>query len=187
MRALTAEVLDRAGFDVVAATDGDEALRLYGELGGGVAALVTDLVMPGLGGRELAEEIRTRDADLPIVFMSGYTDDPLDPEVDLADDTAFLQKPFSPKALVATVLELTSPRGRNARVPEPSVAAPPLTPRELEVIRLVADGLTTEKAAAALAISPETVQSHVRNAMRKLGAESRTEVVAKALRLSLIA
>ena len=74
-----------------------------------------------------------------------------------------------------------------AELAEPVAGAPILTRRELEVVRLVADGLTTERAAATLAISPETVQSHVRNAMRKLGAESRTEVVAKALRLSLIA
>jgi PAS domain S-box-containing protein len=184
VRALTAEVLDRAGFDVVAAADGAEALRLYGEIGEGISALVTDLVMPTVGGRELAGEVRRRDPSLPIVFMSGYSDDPLDPEADLADDVAFLQKPFSPKALVATVSALAS---SPAAVPEPSEAAPLLTRRELEVVRLVADGFTTEKAAATLAISPETVQSHVRNAMRKLGAESRTEVVAKALRLSLIA
>jgi DNA-binding CsgD family transcriptional regulator len=63
---------------------------------------------------------------------------------------------------------------------------PPLTPREREILCLVADGFTNDKVAATLAISPETVQSHVRHAMVKLEADTRTEAVATALRHSLI-
>jgi DNA-binding NarL/FixJ family response regulator len=62
-----------------------------------------------------------------------------------------------------------------------------LTPREQEVLSLVADGMTNDRVAAELAISPETVQTHVRKVMEKLDAETRTEAVATALRKSLIA
>ncbi len=67
------------------------------------------------------------------------------------------------------------------------IALSPLTHREQEVLALVADGLTNEKAAAELGISPETVQSHIRNAMAKLDADSRTQAVANAFRRSLLA
>jgi DNA-binding NarL/FixJ family response regulator len=62
----------------------------------------------------------------------------------------------------------------------------PLTAREREVLGLVADGMTNERAGGALGISPETVQSHVRNAMSKLEADTRTQAVATAIRQSLI-
>ena len=64
---------------------------------------------------------------------------------------------------------------------------PVLTPREREVLELLAEGMTNDGAAAALSISPETVQTHVRKAMAKLDADTRTEAVATALRLALIA
>ena len=70
-------------------------------------------------------------------------------------------------------------------LPRPE-APPRLTSREQEVLTLIATGNTNEKAAAELGISPETVQSHVKNAMHKLEAETRTQAVATALRHSLI-
>ena len=64
---------------------------------------------------------------------------------------------------------------------------PSLTKREREILRLLADGMRNEQVAPRLSISPLTVRSHVKNAMRKLEADTRTEAVAKALRDSLIA
>ncbi len=68
----------------------------------------------------------------------------------------------------------------------PAGALSPLTKREQQVLGLAADGMTNEKAAGALGISPETVQSHIRNAMAKLQAGTRTQAVATALRRSLL-
>jgi DNA-binding NarL/FixJ family response regulator len=70
---------------------------------------------------------------------------------------------------------------------EDAATLSPLTPRECEILGLVAEGMTNEKVASVLAISPETVQSHIRNSMAKLDADSRTQAVATALRQSLIA
>jgi len=69
----------------------------------------------------------------------------------------------------ADVPDPSPPVGHTSEPPAPSS---PLTPREVEVLRLVADGLTNDRAAAELCISAETMQSHVRNAMAKLDADS---------------
>jgi two-component system, cell cycle sensor histidine kinase and response regulator CckA len=323
VRDLTTQILKNAGYDVLAAGDGTEALVLYEEHRDDIDGVVTDIVMPGLGGRGLARQIREHDAELPIVFISGHHEET--PEtLQLGTGAALLQKPFSVDALVDAVGRLVgahpapapvehkreptcvladdhpavldsvsrfleakgvrvsqarngdealatiratqpdvaildvamsptsgidvarrvadvSPKtkvilytGHNDRglldraldagargfvlkegtlesleeavrtvagggtwvdsrlatavaSPETVSSLPPLTPREREVLGLVANGLTNDKVAASLAISPETVQSHVRHAMVKLEADTRTEAVATALRHSLIA
>jgi two-component system, cell cycle sensor histidine kinase and response regulator CckA len=323
VRDLTTQILKNAGYDVLAAGDGTEALVLYEEHRDDIDGVVTDIVMPGLGGRGLARQIREHDAELPIVFISGHHEET--PEtLQLGTGAALLQKPFSVDALVDAVGRLVgahpapapvehkreptcvladdhpavldsvsrfleakgvrvsqarngdealatiratqpdvaildvamsptsgidvarrvadvSPKtkvilytGHNDRglldraldagargfvlkegtlesleeavrtvagggtwvdsrlatavaSPETVSSLPPLTPREREILGLVANGLTNDKVAASLAISPETVQSHVRHAMVKLEADTRTEAVATALRHSLIA
>jgi two-component system, cell cycle sensor histidine kinase and response regulator CckA len=323
VRDLTTQILKNAGYDVLAAGDGAEALVLYEEHRDDIDGVVTDIVMPGLGGRGLARQIREHDAELPIVFISGHHEET--PEtLQLGTGAALLQKPFSVDALVDAVGRLVgahpapapvehkreptcvladdhpavldsvsrfletkgvrvsqarngdealatiratqpdvaildvamsptsgidvarrvadvSPKtkvilytGHNDRglldraldagargfvlkegtlesleeavrtvagggtwvdsrlatavaSPETVSSLPPLTPREREILGLVANGLTNDKVAASLAISPETVQSHVRHAMVKLEADTRTEAVATALRHSLIA
>src|SRR5205085_10910675 len=297
------------GFHVVTAADGAEALRLREDLGGPLDVLLTDVVMPGGGGRELARRIRELDPALPIVFMSGYTGPAGGADLGAHGRSEFLQKPFSPRVLVETVrraidkkpaltclvaddhptvldsvsrfleskgisvaratngtealAEIAAVRpevalvdvamkqldgievAKRARAASPGTAvvlytgrpdrslvdnalaagargfvlkagslaeleqavrtvagggsyvdprltatdrpAIRLTPREREVLGLVADGMTNDRVAAELAISPETVQTHVRKAMEKLDAATRTEAVATALRKSLIA
>ncbi|HEV2923978.1 MAG TPA: PAS domain S-box protein [Solirubrobacteraceae bacterium] len=76
---------------------------------------------------------------------------------------------------------------RTLASPQTAGALSPLTRRERQILGLVADGMTNEKAARALRISPETIQSHIRNAMTKLNADTRTQAVATALRRSLLA
>jgi DNA-binding NarL/FixJ family response regulator len=322
VRDLTEQILKNAGYDVLTAGDGAEALVLYEEHRGEIDGVVTDIVMPGLGGRGLARQIRERDADLPIVFISGHHEETSE-TLQLGTGAALLQKPFSVDALVDAIGRLvgdeTTPApvarkrqptcvladdhpavldavsrfleakgvrvsqardGREAlatiRATQPDVAIldiamspvsgidvarqvadasretkvilytghndralldraleagargfvlkegtlesleeavrtvadggtwvdpglatavaspatvlslPPLTPREREILGLIANGLTNDKVATTLAISPETVQSHVRHAMVKLEADTRTEAVATALRHSLI-
>ena len=97
VRDLTEQILANAGYEVITAGDGAEALVLYREHRADIAGVVTDLVMPGLGGRDLARQIRELDADLPIVFMSGHHEET--PEtLQLGSGAALLQKPFSRRA-----------------------------------------------------------------------------------------
>ncbi len=182
VRELAVSVLQRAGIDVHAAVNGEEALEVYRDVGGSIDVLVTDMVMPSVGGRELAERIHSADPGLPMVFMSGYTED-APPAGGSTASSSFLQKPFSASELVGAVREVIGEREERVEAP---AAVCRLTPRESEILGLVAEGLTNDKVAAELAISPETVQSHVRNSMSKLGAETRTQAVATAVRRSLI-
>jgi DNA-binding NarL/FixJ family response regulator len=322
VRDLTEQILKNAGYDVLAAGDGAEAFVLYEEHRNEIDGVVTDIVMPGLGGRGLARQIREHDAHLPIVFISGHHEETSE-TLQLGTGAALLQKPFSVTALVDTIgrlvgeeteaapderkreptcvladdhpavldsvsrfLESKGVRVSQARDGEEALATiraiqpdvaivdvamapvsgidvarevadmspgtkvilytghndrglldraleagargfvlkegtldsleeavrtvaeggtwvdsglasavaspatvsslPPLTPREREILGLIANGLTNEKVATLLDISPETVQSHVRHAMVKLEADTRTEAVATALRHSLI-
>jgi two-component system, cell cycle sensor histidine kinase and response regulator CckA len=313
VRDLAASVLVDAGFAVHSAANGRDAVTVFEREADSIDVVVTDMVMPEMGGRALAERIRERHPETPIIYMSGYSDETPEPQ----SGSMFLQKPFSAESLVQAVRSVVSqetvaPLGitcviaddhpavldaishylesqgvrvlarvstgdqalqairehrpavalldvrmqgmsgidvvRKARTffPEthaiiytgfedrglvglaldagaygfvlkeapltelaravavvgeggiyadadagdllaPAVTAPPaLTPREQEVLVHLADGKTNDKVAHELGISPETVQSHVRNAMGKLGADTRTEAVATALRQSLI-
>jgi CheY-like chemotaxis protein len=102
VRDLARDVLADAGFDAVTAAGGDEALAL-------AAAeqpfdlLLTDVVMPKMSGPELARLLRDRFAGLPVLYMSGYTDDVLDASALAEPSTGFLRKPFANADLVAEV------------------------------------------------------------------------------------
>ena len=78
VRELAVSALRRAGHEVFEASDGDEAFARFGERAADLELLLTDVVMPGMNGRELSEHLRARNADLLVIFMSGYTDEILD-------------------------------------------------------------------------------------------------------------
>ncbi|MBP3960846.1 response regulator [Gemmata sp. G18] len=97
--------LQTYGYAVTPATDGRDALYLVGA-GAPVDLLVTDVVMPGMSGRELAEVLRHRYPGLKVLFTSGYTDDAVVRHGVLEADAAFLQKPYTPMALARKVREV---------------------------------------------------------------------------------
>jgi PAS domain S-box-containing protein len=90
--------LEEAGFTVLAARDGEEALRLADAHAGSLDLLVTDAVMPRMGGLQLAEALRRRQPGLGVVVVSGYADS-------VPDGVAFLQKPVHPARLIAAMRE----------------------------------------------------------------------------------
>jgi PAS domain S-box-containing protein len=100
VRNLARSVLTGAGFDVVTAAGGDEALELV-YAGTELDLLLTDVVMPGMSGAELARQLRTLQPELPVLYMSGYTDDVLHPAELAEPRTSFLAKPFHNAELVA--------------------------------------------------------------------------------------
>ena len=103
---LTRRVLEKVGYTVLAAESGEEALRLAGAHGGRIHVLVTDVIMPRMRGRDLADQLVATHPDLQVLFMSGYTADVLAPQGVLAPDVAFIQKPFAPGEFAARVREL---------------------------------------------------------------------------------
>jgi DNA-binding NarL/FixJ family response regulator len=180
VRDLVQLTLERNGYHVLAASGADEALRLRSENDEPVDLLLTDVVMPGMNGAELAQRVLADAPRTPVVFMSGYTGDaaPTGLEGEL------LEKPFPMATLVERVDAALARVGAEAT--STVAPTPSLTGRERQVLALVADGYTNDRVAAELGITAETVQSHVRNVMGKLEADSRTQAVATALRQSLI-
>jgi two-component system, cell cycle sensor histidine kinase and response regulator CckA len=97
------------GFRVFEANNGRKALELM-ERESGIDAVLTDLAMPELGGRELARRLRERRPELPIVFMTGYTDDIVSRRGLLGAGVPLLEKPLSPDTIVRKMREVLSGR-----------------------------------------------------------------------------
>jgi DNA-binding response OmpR family regulator len=109
VRDLVRRTLTRAGYVVLAAEDGVAALDLARAHRGEIDLLVTDVVMPRMGGRELADRLTTDRAGLRVLFMSGYASDARDLSGATGGSGEFLQKPFAPSGLLERVGALLSP------------------------------------------------------------------------------
>jgi two-component system cell cycle sensor histidine kinase/response regulator CckA len=105
VRTLVRIALQREGYTVLEACHGLDALRIHENCSGVIDLLVTDVVMPQMGGRELAERLTAVTPNLKILYLSGYTDDVL-MRGTLLEGSPFLQKPFSPEALAIKVRTL---------------------------------------------------------------------------------
>jgi PAS domain S-box-containing protein len=105
VREAARRALERYGYNVIEAADGEAALRVALESDKRIDLLLTDIVMPGMGGRSVAELITRERGDLKVLFMSGYTDDAIVRQGVLSATTPYLQKPFSPASLARKVRE----------------------------------------------------------------------------------
>jgi PAS domain S-box-containing protein len=106
VRALARQVLESYGYTTLVAGDGQEAVRVCADHYGPIHLLVTDVVMPGAGGRVLAERLRTLRPGMRVLFMSGYTDDAVVRHGVQHAEVHFLQKPFRAAALARKVREV---------------------------------------------------------------------------------
>ncbi len=108
VRNLAVRVLERQGYEVLEAGDGAEALEVAAASGCPIDLLLSDLVMPGMGGRELARRMRSLRPDTVILLMSGYDDEMVAGQIAEGDD--FLPKPFTPADLIGRVAQLLGAR-----------------------------------------------------------------------------
>ena len=106
VRALTCAILTRKGYDVIEAADPEEAMRLVKGREGAVDLLLTDIVMPGMNGRELYERLRSVLPDLKVLYMSGYTDNAIGHHGFVDRDVDFIQKPVTAAGLAAKVRDV---------------------------------------------------------------------------------
>ncbi len=177
---------------VAQAQNGDQALRLIDEHAPDVA--VVDIRMPGVGGIDIARRLSAEGSKTAVILYTGHSDRSLLLEALDAGARGFLVKEAPLDDLARAIRTI----GAGGTYIDPALALvltgpqaaerlSTITKREREVLRLLADGMRNEQVARQLSISPLTVRSHVKNAMRKLEADTRTEAVAKALRESLIA
>jgi DNA-binding NarL/FixJ family response regulator len=191
-RAIT-EILVASGIDVIGeAADGEEALEKIETRKPDVA--LVDIRMPRLSGVEVVRRASRSTPDTAVLLYSGYGDEALLLEALDAGARGFVLKE-APLVDLHRAIQ-TVAEGRTYVDPvlagalatsEVAANLPRITHRERDVLRLLADGKSNEEIGKELYISPETVRTHVRKAMAKLEADTRTEAVAKALRQRLIA
>ena len=128
VRMLIRDELRKLGYRVIEAKNGVEACLLATQQTGSLQLLLTDVVMPGMGGRELAQHLSVIKPDLRTLFISGYTDDVGIMAGQEEGTSSFLQKPFTPEVLaraVRTLLDASTPSDRTGA---PSPSTPPKTP-----------------------------------------------------------
>jgi DNA-binding NarL/FixJ family response regulator len=171
------EILERAGYDVVQAERGDEAIALAQE--GEASVAILEIPLGVLSGYEVCRELKsTRGPAVSVLFLSGKRTESYDRVAGLlvgADD--YLVKPYAADELLVRVRRLEA-RAR----PLSAGAHEKLSPRESDVLRLLAQGLTQDEIARRLEISPKTVSTHIEHILQKLGVHSRAQAVALAFR-----
>jgi len=182
-------VLASQGFDVVGqARDGEDAVKEIEAKKPQVS--IVDLRMPGMSGIAVARRVARQTS---VILYTGYNDRTLLTEALDAGVRGFVLKE-APLADLARAIRLVAQGGVYIDPVLAGVLASGeatdqlamLTQREREVLRLLADGLRNEEIGRRLNIAGETARAHIRNAMRKLDADTRTHAVAMALRESLI-
>jgi DNA-binding NarL/FixJ family response regulator len=187
------EVLISGGIEIAArARDGEEALAAIERTHPNVALL--DLRMPRMDGIEVARRCSRTSPDTHVILYTAYSEQALLVEALDAGARGFVSKE-APLAEIVRAVQLVA-EGRTYVDPvlagvisSPAATAKikQLTQRERDVLRMLSDGHSNDEIGKALFISPETVRTHVRKAMAKLDADTRTEAVATAIRESLIA
>lgn len=172
---------------VAEASDGAQALELIRSHTPDIA--LVDLRMPGLDGMALVAAVREANVPTRMVLVSALTEGHLVQRALDVGAYGYVGKD-SPMDVIVDAIHSVS---RGARYIDPTLLAVVLEPggdrlteREREVLQLAADGKQNKVIAQTLGLSEETIKSHLSNVMRKLGAQSRTEAVAAALRRSLI-
>ena len=110
LRELGETILRQAGYKVVTAPGAEELRALVSEYSDRVDLLLTDVIMPGLGGQELVALVKRRWPDIRILYMSGYSSEEID---DLDRDAGFLQKPFTPGELMKKIADLFNANAGN--------------------------------------------------------------------------
>lgn len=187
-----ADVLTEHGLSVVGrARDGEEAIAKIETRKPDVA--IVDVRMPRVGGIEVARRVTVSSPGTSVILYTAYGDRGLLTDALDAGARGFVLKE-APLVDLARAVSLVASGGTYV---DPVLAGylatsrtadtlPSLTQRERDVLRLLADGHSNEEIGKRLYISPETVRTHVRKAMQKLDADTRTQAVATALRQSLI-
>ena len=188
-RAVAENVVRRIGLTAISAASGEEALELLGDVRPTLA--IVEVELPGLNGLAVLRELHTTfDENLPVILVSTDRADSFDRTAGLlvgAED--YVVKPVDSGELAARVRRSLRRAGVLANGSGDSRPAPvhlSLSPRETEILRLLAAGRSQKEIAASLVISSKTVATHIQHVLAKLGVHSRAEAVAAAYRQGLV-
>lgn len=151
------------------------------------SCVVSDIRMPGISGLELQQELRKQDAAVPVILITGHGHIAM--AVKAIKDGAFdfIEKPFDEERLIESI-NAAIEHGKRERVEHSErtlleARAAELSPRQLEVMTLVAEGLSNKEIAIRLDISPRTVENYRAWVMEKMGARNLADLVRKTLLL----
>jgi len=150
--------------------------------------VVTDIRMPGMSGLELQRELKARDAAVPMILITGHGDIAMAVQAIKQGAFDFIEKPFDDERLIASIAEAVE-RGQRARVEQNEreqleARVADLSPRQVEVMHLVADGFSNKEIALKLDISPRTVENYRAWVMEKMGAGNLADLVRKVIALT---
>jgi DNA-binding NarL/FixJ family response regulator len=189
-----AELLSKSGIDVVGqARDGQAAMRLVADTAPDV--VVMDLNMPGISGAEATRRLTERNPATRVLVLSVSAEEADVTEAILAGAMGYVLKDSPVEEVVAGINaaargeSLISPRVasllmrtiRNREEVEPALPPLPLSERELEVLRLIADGKTNQEIGEALFIGPSTARNHISSILMKLQVDNRVQAAVRAV------
>ena len=106
VRELTRNVLDISGYAILEASSPEDAIRLCESHGGEIHLLLTDVVMPGMSGRDLSDRLKRVRPGMKVLYMSGYTEEAIVEHGILDSGLHFIPKPFSPASMAQKILEV---------------------------------------------------------------------------------
>jgi len=192
VRTLVTMFLERAGYEVITAGDGEEALSLFQDSQESIALLLSDVIMPKMNGLQLAAAVRRVRPQLPVLFISG--------NMSHAADYGWgcIPKPFTSGELterVRQVLAGNAPQARNKAViapleqPAEQAAEPlaPLTKREFEVLQLICHGYSSKAIGVKLGITLRTATCHRSRILDKVGVHETSSLLQFAVRAGYLA
>lgn len=181
------EMLSVFGFEVETYVSADSFLNASRPQFG---CIVADVRMPGTDGIELTRELARRNISLPVVLISGHGDIPMAVAAIKAGAEDFIEKPIDDVQLVAAInrgmARLFEQQSQQKSVEILAAQFARLTPRQVEIFDLVANGYTSQAIAAKLKISTRTVESYRAEIMQKMQAESVAILVRLAIRLGRV-
>ena len=153
------------------------------------SCLILDVSLPGLNGLDLQKRIASDRIDMPIIFITGHGDIPMSVQAMKAGAVEFLTKPFGDDVLLSAIRNAIershATLGHEAELQAVRDCYASLTPRERQVMALVASGLLNKQVGGELNISEITVKAHRGQVMRKMKADSLADLVTMAARLRL--
>jgi FixJ family two-component response regulator len=179
-KALT-RLIKSAGYQVQAFASARDFLEHWATAEDGPACLVLDVRMPGLSGLDLQQELQSANAPLPIIFITGHGDIPMSVKAMKHGAVDFLPKPVKDKALLGAIAQALERAARERSVHDKlddiRRRLETLTPREVEVLRLVITGMLNKQIAHQLGTVEKTIKVHRARVMEKMEVQSLADLV----------